>query len=373
MSLARYLVSHTVRRWKEQPWSPLARGAVAALVTGFAVVSLAGFDAAEKALDERLEKSGVNTVVLLSPISPGEPPSAGTLYSSLRNEGALLFFVRLHLPGETAAGERYAVYAYTDDAIPEFTGLSPSSSGGLLFDPGAPEGLMTELRLADRAIPVRVNHGALLGRIPADGAAGVALVPFSSVADIVADGGGMEVVLFERAPRARPLTHIVASVERMNTADRRRVTVISAASLMDQIATLRSKKTVVMGILTVGLVAVIALVFGALAALEYRENRFVLALLRSMGATRPALAAQSLGEALVVAFASGGAMLSILPALLRLLALHLNVMEIADTLPAAMLSASVVLPLTLALLLGSLLATIPAALGLRTPFGTVLE
>lgn len=373
MNLARYLVSHTVRRWREQPWSPLARGAVAALLTGFALTSLAGLDAAEKVLNDKLEKAGANTAAILSPLAPGDAPVAPVLHAALKNDGATVAFVRLYRLAENDAGERLTVYAYGDDALPALRDMPAAASGAWLADKNSPEGLLTEIRLEDRTIPARATHTGLPARIPTDGASGVALVPFAAVADIVAASGGIEVTLFERRPAARPLSEVLAGVERMNTADRRRVTIVSAASLMEQIGALRAKKALVTAILSGGLVAVITLVFGALAALEYRENRFVLALLRSMGAPKPALAAQASAEALVVAFAAGGATFAALPALLRTLALKLKIVEIASALPDAIVSPAVVAPVALALLLGAFLATVPAVIGLRTPFGKVLE
>src|SRR5213594_508280 len=66
--IASYLWKDTWKRWFEQPSSPLARLFVTALLVLVASVILVAFHLLERSLRERLERFGLNTVVVREPV-----------------------------------------------------------------------------------------------------------------------------------------------------------------------------------------------------------------------------------------------------------------------------------------------------------------
>src|SRR5437867_13177721 len=67
--IASYLWKDTCKRWFEQPSSPLARVFVAGLLALVATVILVAFHVLEHSIRERLERFGLNTVVVRETIT----------------------------------------------------------------------------------------------------------------------------------------------------------------------------------------------------------------------------------------------------------------------------------------------------------------
>src|ERR1041384_7643379 len=68
--IASYLWKDTWKRWFEQPSSPLARLFVTGLLVLVATVILVTFQLLERSLRERLERFGLNTVLVRESVTP---------------------------------------------------------------------------------------------------------------------------------------------------------------------------------------------------------------------------------------------------------------------------------------------------------------
>src|SRR6185312_15250107 len=66
-----YLSKDTWKRWCEQPGSPLARWFVTLLLVTVAAVILVAFQLLERSLHDRLERFGLNTLLVRQPVVPG--------------------------------------------------------------------------------------------------------------------------------------------------------------------------------------------------------------------------------------------------------------------------------------------------------------
>lgn len=368
MSLFRYLSSHTVHRWREQPWSPLGRGAVAFMISTAALATLGSFDAAERELVRQLERSGANTLSIFTPLPAGAQPVAAERYGWLESKGRVLATLRLYRGATDDLGRRVTLYSYGPDAAGALAGLESDNGCFLIGGPG-PVGLISTVSVDDLVFSARHVLAELPAKLPADGAELIALVPRELLSMMLATEGGTEVVVLDNTS-AEPTSTIAAALDRFHAADKARASVVSAATLMDKIGELREKKALAMSLLGGGAIALIALVFGALAALEYRESRFVFALLRSMGATRLSLYGQALTESLLVAVAGGALACAILPSVVAFLA---GRFALSPAGASAFVAPTTTGVLFLALAAGALVASLPAALGLRVPFGRILD
>jgi predicted lysophospholipase L1 biosynthesis ABC-type transport system permease subunit len=119
---------------------------------------------------------------------------------------------------------------------------------------------------------------------------------------------------------------------------------------------------------------VVALVFGSIAILEYRQNRFIVALLRSFGAPAPLLLLRYAAEALLLVAVAlllvrQGIVLAH-PALFALAGFEPGLLDRAVLDPYAW---PAVWPQARWLLLGAALGVLPVAFALRQPVGKILQ
>ncbi len=119
----------------------------------------------------------------------------------------------------------------------------------------------------------------------------------------------------------------------------------------------------------------VALVFGSVAILEYRQNRFIVALLRSFGAPAPLLLLRYAAEALLLAAAA------VLAARGILVATHGELFGKLAGFEPALLDRGVIDPYAWSELwrqarwlgLGAGLGVVPVALAMRAAVGRVLQ
>src|SRR5437879_5484389 len=68
-----YLWKDTLKRWREQPGSPLARLFVTGLLVLVATVILVAFQLVERSLRARLERFGLDTLFVREAVTPDSP------------------------------------------------------------------------------------------------------------------------------------------------------------------------------------------------------------------------------------------------------------------------------------------------------------
>src|SRR3954453_21005133 len=101
-----YLWKDTWKRWCEQPGSPVARVFVTALLVLVATVILTAFQLIERSLRERLERFGLDTVLVREAVSPNSPGffrhgAEPDLLAMLGTTGSKLRLRQLFVRGQT--------------------------------------------------------------------------------------------------------------------------------------------------------------------------------------------------------------------------------------------------------------------------------
>ncbi len=370
MSMFSYLVRDSFARCVEQPWTPLARGSVAGLVSALAVAALSSFGVAEKVILTRMERVGVNAVAVSSSLAAGQVPESGERYGWLESHGSALPLVRLYRVGKADCGGSVTVYGYSPSAV---IALARVTSEPRVFLGNMPEGFAATVDVDGRMLTgVQVKRSGILARIPGDGSESVLLVPESEVADIIRSEGGIESWVFERNPDAAlSLSSVVGAIHRVNDACDIHAGVVSATTLMEELDALRSKRVMVMSWMAALVAASVAAVFGALTLMEYRERRFVAGLLRGMGVRGAWLVMQVFGEGVFVALFAGLVSVSLLPLPSRWIAGCLGVSPSAIV--GEVWSGHVLTPVAVALVLGAAVASLPVVVAMRRPIGLSLE
>src|SRR5439155_25440286 len=120
--IASYLWKDTWKRWLEQPSSPLARLFVTGLLVLVATVILVAFHLLERSLRERLERFGLNTVLVRETVSSdskelitaGESPDR---LEPLNQSGKKLRVRQLFVRGQTEWQNSLIVFTYPSDEM----------------------------------------------------------------------------------------------------------------------------------------------------------------------------------------------------------------------------------------------------------------
>lgn len=375
--IASYLLKDIWCRWLETPGAVAARVIVAALLALLMLFVQAAFVLAARSLESRVLAFGANVIAVTSTssqqaLADGRPPLAALL-DPLRAEGSLLTLKLVFTAARTEYGTTASVLAYDDASLP---GLAPYLHGPgedglfLLSDtlpPGLPVTCAVEL----------VEFTALVRPLPAQfsqivGQTDLLLVPEITLAESIRRGH-QELALFT-AHDANTTPALTAAIQALLAAEGiEGAQIRTAAGWLEELADLRSRQARWQATLATLCLAVLVLVFGSIALLEYRQNSFIAALLRSFGASRLALLARYLVEGLLLmALAATLALVGVRFAHTPLFTLAGFDHPWIDLTYLDPYRWQENLPLLAAFATAAVLGTLPVAWALRRPVGRVL-
>jgi hypothetical protein len=373
-----YLSKDTWKRWCEQPGSPLARWFVTALLVTVATVILVAFQLLERGLQDRLARFGLDTLLVRQNVTPGSvaffrqgdgPDALGVLASNGRKLRLRQLFVRASTEWQQ---ENLYVFSYPPNAMPLLTGMLTADTPVICLSDSLPLGAETQ---------VQIGHRTLLAKVarPQNWLRGLAmdsiiLVPQGWIEE-EEEMGWIETTVFQRSSKAPPMDRIINAVYTLSSVDQRQPPQIqSALPLVRELEDLKRRRVQWEGLLAAMLGGAVALVYGAIAVLEFRQNLFVGALLRSFGAPSFLLYLKYwIENVLLVNFAAFTAVM--LTAILHSeifggLGLPREALNSSGGNP--FLSAEV-LSVFLWINAGALLSSLPVAIGLRQPVGEILS
>jgi hypothetical protein len=375
MSLYVYLVRHTLGRWWENPWSPLARLTVAALMATLLSGTSCIFEVSTKILRLKLQKSGADTIVVNRTVVGGTQPSCAELFSDLKRYGATMSLKRCFQFATGDLEHRLTVYAYNDKSFAVLSKISGATSAEcFVVDKGLPEGLRSNVNLQGRLYPSEVIPAeGMLHNIPGDSADGLLLLPESYIQDLLLETGYTDVFILLKEDPNTSVPQIVDILNHLNRLDRLNLNIFSASAVMREIEELEKRRSLVVPALVELTGAIIFSVFAAISTLEYRDNRYIFALLRSMGAPAYSLFLQFFAEGVVVVSAGAGLAAALAQALLPVAA---GFLKFPEALP--FIYQSLHSPDLLKLLLGTMLGAvgfscIPIIPALRRRIGLILS
>lgn len=370
-----YLWKDIWSRWLETPGALLARLVVGSLLAGLMLLAQAALLLTERSLEARVARLGAQVLVVTEAVT-GEAdrqPTLGRLLQAASTRADLIALRQVSVRAQDEFGRDLLVLVYGPESLPALApllGAAPEAAIHLIH-PQLPAGVPLRVTLDGR------DYQSLTLAPPAwwqrlGSSQVVALVPESIGSVWLGTGWFEHALLIERhgdLPRLAAAVRTLLQLE-----NRSRAQVQSPETLLGELENLRQfQRRAQAGAGLAGGI-VVALVFGSIAVLEYRQNRFVAALLRSFGAPAPLLVARYAVEALVIAGAA------IAMATWALHGLHAPLFAFVGFEPA-LLSRDVVDPYTPALVwtqvrwlgLGALLSLLPVAFGLRHPVGKVLQ
>ncbi len=375
--IASYLWKDTWKRWLEQPSSPLARLFVTGLLVLVATAILVVFHLLERSLRERLERFGLNTVLVRESVTPEskEMVTSGEgadRLAPLNQSGKKLRLRQLFVRGQTEWQNNLLVFTYPSQGMALLVDYLTAEAPSIIFSDTLPENALVKVTMNRQSLiaQVRRPEGWIRPLVTED----MLLVPQGLLVD-EERLGFIDTTVFQRNPEALPVARIVSAVSTLYATERRNPPQVqSALALIRDWETLKERqaqwRTILAGILGLTL----SLVYGAIAILEFRQNLYVSALLRSFGAPPRYLYFRHLFENAILANLAGCAAIAALALLHTSLFGQLGFTKTVTDLRAGNPYFSPEMVVILSWVnIGAFLSSLPVAFGLRQPVGAILN
>src|SRR4051812_7373475 len=375
--IASYLWKDTWKRWLEQPSSPLARLFVTGLLVLVATAILVAFQVMERTLRERLERFGLNTVLIRESITPdsrelinfGESPDR---LAPLNESGRKLRLRQLFVRGQTEWQNNLLVFTYPSDGVRFLTDYLTEQTPLIIFSDALPEDALVKVAVNRQSVVAQIRRpeGWIRPLVTED----MLLVPQGALPD-EERLGFIDTTVFQRNPDGISVSNVVSSVNALYAAERRTPPQVqSALALVREWEKLKDQQVKWRNILAGVLGLTLSLVYGSIAILEFRQNLYVSALLRSFGAPPRYLYFRHLIENAILAnIAAVGAIAGL--ALLHgtifgTLGASKTVVDLRTANPYLSPEMLVILSWVN---IGAFLSSLPVAFGLRQPVGSILS
>ena len=375
--IASYLWKDTWKRWFEQPSSPLSRLFVTGLLVLVATVILVTFHLLERSLRERLERFGLNTLLVRETILGdskelvlrGESPDRLAALDACGQKMRLRqLFVRAHSEWQN----NLLVLSYPPEGLPSLAEFLSPETPVLCLSDNMPERTLMRVTMNRQSAIAWVRHpqGWLRPLVTED----VLLIPQGMLAE-EERLGFVDTTVFQRDPTGPSIERIVNAIATMAAVERRSPPQMqNAIGLIHELEQLKERqmqwRSLLAGILGVAL----SLVYGAIAILEFRQNLFVSALLRSFGAPRQFLYWCHLAENTVLANLAAAGAIAVVALLHETLFGTLGFPRaVLDFTGGNPYTSTAVLSIIIWINIGALLSSLPIAVGLRQPVGTILN
>src|SRR5205085_479206 len=161
--IASYLWKDTWKRWFEQPSSPLARLFVTGLLVLVATVILVAFHLLERSLRERLERFGLNTVLVRETVTPesrelvtyGEGPDR---LEALNQSGKKLRIHQLFVRAQKEWQNNVLVFTYAGEAMGLLADYLTAETPIIIFSDNLPEDALVKVSVSRQSLIAQIRR-----------------------------------------------------------------------------------------------------------------------------------------------------------------------------------------------------------------------
>jgi len=293
-------------------------------------------------------------------------------FAPLQLEGQKLRLRQLHMYAQSDWQNDLLVMTYPPEALPIVAPWLSTETPLVCFSDKLPEDILMRVSLFRHSGVALVRHMPSLFRSAIS--ENLLLVP-QGWAPEVERTSFTETTFFERGPSARPMPAYIDAVATVAALDRRAPPQIqSALPLLRELDQLQERQKQWRSVLAGVLGLVMALVYGAIAVLEFRQNLFIGALLRSLGAPAKFLYFRQWLENALIANLAAAATIVLLDTfheqLFGALGFPRTVLDLTHGNPYRSYEVALIL---ISVNIGAFLSSLPVAIGLRKPVGTILS
>lgn len=369
--IASYLWKDTWRRWFEQPGSILARSVVTIIMVALAVLLLVGFQMQIEKLRDQIESFGLDNLLLVETISPmDEAVAPDHRFGSLRQYGDLITVKKLIINGQAGDGSRVSVVSYGDQDLRGLKDYLQYGHETFLITDRQKQGLVVDYEVEGKFFRgVTLKPDAEMAQLMQGD---TLFIPEDIGAEYEERGYSM-IYYLQRAAGAPSIKSISAAV---NAVIRRdgfgRIDLRSADMLRDKLNKLQSQQATMRFWMAALLGAALALIYGTLSVLEFRQSMYVSALLRSFGAPRALLILRTIGENLLIVNAVAVGVVWILSEKHNLIFKSLRLASVDSDLNSLYWGTETFWILAFANI-GVILSSLPVLFAMRKPVGKVLN
>lgn len=373
-----YLLKDIWRRWFETPGGVLSRLLVAFILGLLLLVIDAAFTLSAASIQEKISQMGVRTLVMTRAVTGAESEAdlgnLARLVTPLRSDGVVLRLMQTGRYGQDEFGKQRAVYLYDRDMLENLLPILPSKpeTGVFVISEEYPPGMPTHVTVdqgpeIDGCMVLPPSWLPKFGANPSS-----ILLPEEEYSDL-ANTGFFELIVFLGADDS-DLLGIESNLRSMlNLEDLGNVQLTSPRELLAQLDELQDTQRRWRGGFGLFGGLAVSLVFGSISILEYRQNRFIIALLKSFGAPSVLLVARYLLESLllvtIAALLARSAAIYLHPLIFQTIGIEPNLIDRNVIDPYVW---TAIWPQLRGLGLGALLSVLPVAFAMRTPVGRIL-
>ena len=375
-SIPFYLWKNTCNRWIEHPVSPFAKILLPYLLALLGILVLVLFSQVERQLRDQLARQGLRTIVLTEVTMADEAPAM--LIRSLSEESMWVgLFGRqqvniLRQPLASAVWQNrrgIPIIAYSTP-LPGIPASDPAKPGIFLLQSPLLSSSSQSLSVAEvhfQAQPAPMP--AWMGR-QLDHNLALA-VPLSIVTPLLHNGFATTTLIELEDPNA--VAHAQTTLEAYYKSENRRFRILSSIEILENLRNLSSTQSLIRSAIFLAIAFILALMLGNVAMLEYRQDAYLLALLRSFGVPRILLLAHTLLENCLLV--GSGVVLAVVSwhPLSGLVTEHFGPMASIRAIPRDAAAAADLATLFAAAAAGVFLSILPVTTGLRRPIGAVLQ
>lgn len=362
-----YLWQNSLRRWWEQPLSLFSKLVVAGLLGLMGSFVVLGLKELGEQLDRRLNDRDTLAVIIFETV-PRETALSALLSGECGDQEWRAFgtdastFLQAATSADTERGQRVQVIAVEN---PERHGLVDDL---YFFTEHQPPDETLEFSIRQYRSEARTHRPTadarmlLKGRDALIGSAG-------RLTAALANGFTKSTVL--HANSVDDVQRVDNAVAALSRVEGKRMMIQSNLRILLELRKVREIQAQALFWVAAGSSLVLGLVFGSLAWMEFREERYLLSLIRSFGVGRWTLFTHALIENCMLAI--GGVLAGIGVLRLFISHAHLDALKIGWLKTAGSLYGSEGQMLILGAAMGGVLSCIPIAIGLRKPLGLVLK
>jgi hypothetical protein len=373
-----YLWKNTCRRWFEYPVSPISKMLIPALLGLLAVIVLTLFGEIERELRHQLEKASVYSVYVSEFVAAENAPTIlrksyedELMWTSRYGEGVVR---QLRQPLTSAVWNRSVsvpVYAYASpvEGLDAGTGETDFPVTWLVTEPGAQRRPWEEVSITEKRtlaktadVPPWIRKGLSVSS---------ALMAPVEMVEPILNKGFINHMLVD-LKTVDEVQRFVAEVGAYHRADKRQVKIVSALEILKNLKRITELQQIVRTLIVVGCGVILALTLGSIAWLEYRQDSYLLALLKSFGTPSSLLLLHMFMENLLLVLAGIALARLAWNPLYEMAAPRMHLIGL-NTAGVPVLPTADLAIIVLAGVLGVVLAMVPVALGLRRPAGLILQ
>lgn len=361
-----YLCQNSLRRWFEQPLSLLSKLVISGLLGILGAFIILGTKELGKQLDRRLTDRDILTCIITETVPREEAIAnlqAGVTDSRAWKvlSGDVMIYFQAAAFAELENGMRVPIVGVEN--LEEHQMIDDI----FLLDFSAPLDQRLEFAIDEFSSEAFVrrpsnDESLLLNQRPA-------LIGGIQRLSAIFNRGYTQSIIF-KANSLEGIQKAHQVVDLFSKQEGKRIFIQSNLQVLKELKKIRSIQAQALVWITLGSAAILGLVFGSLTWMEFREERYLLALIRSFGIGSLSLFIHALVENTLLAIM--GVLLGFFILTISVNFMQLEAMNMVWLRSASHLVQGDGLPLLVGAALGGILSSIPIAIGLRKPLGLIL-